>query len=411
MLWVRPALSRASAVAVCVAGVVGLLGACATLWPAAAGADEAATVIEGPFPLTTPDGWTLQLWRLRPPGPTTGLPVLFVHGTAVDHRCFRVDGADAMAMFASAGRDTWAVDLRTTRSALPPRGGGKRERTLDALADHDVPAAIDEVLHRTGAPALDAVAHSLGAIVTYEVAQGPQGTKVAGLCAVGGPGRYDHPHAVARLAGRLAPLVQGAGQLPGRAAAQGLAPAVRAGRPPRWSHLIFAHEAVDGRALAPFVRSGMQDVDRALSRQYLQWVGEGAVRRADGRDVLRSLADVRVPALFIAGRDDHIVPPWTVLAAFDAWGAAKKDFLVVGRAWGAPHDAGHGDEVVGSAVGFWVPKCLSFLRDEHGATSEGGNSGNRSDGAGSEPVTPRSTDHAPPDRPRPPPHRLLHPEL
>jgi polyhydroxyalkanoate synthase len=92
-----------------------------------------------------------------------------------------------------------------------------------------------------------------------------------------------------------------------------------------------------------------------LNADFWEWAGGDGEIRVDGARVLDGLADVEVPALFIAGAADKLAPPSTVEHAFDAWGkdrpAVPKRYFVAGRDYGHAADYGHGDMAIGAHVG------------------------------------------------------------
>jgi pimeloyl-ACP methyl ester carboxylesterase len=106
-------------------------------------------------PVRTGDRVDLLLTRMN--GGNKG-PVLLVHGAAVRAQMFalptlRLSFADYLV---EHSYDVWMLDWRGS-IALPPR-----EYNLDDAAEHDIPAAVAEVLRLTGASDLKAVVHCAG---------------------------------------------------------------------------------------------------------------------------------------------------------------------------------------------------------------------------------------------------------
>ena len=117
------------------------------------------------------DGFELNLHHLGPSEPRAGegRPVLLIGGLAMRAEGFygppgRTTIVDALL---AAGHDVWVENWRTSID-LPPS-----DFTLETAAVFDHPAAVQEVLERTGRPELDAVAHCMGsASLTMSVLAG-----------------------------------------------------------------------------------------------------------------------------------------------------------------------------------------------------------------------------------------------
>lgn len=115
----------------------------------------------------------LPLWRKPNPG---GAPVLLLHGASANHRSFEYPGRDPDAgtprslvdWLHREGFDPWLLDWRGSglvvdrvRQDSPQRLRGCFD--FDHTADHDIPAALDVIAHRTGASTIHAVGHCMGA--------------------------------------------------------------------------------------------------------------------------------------------------------------------------------------------------------------------------------------------------------
>ncbi|HJK91202.1 MAG TPA: alpha/beta fold hydrolase [Polyangiaceae bacterium LLY-WYZ-15_(1-7)] len=325
------------------------------------------------LPLEAGDGGRFVLRRLLSPErvDVTRPPVLLVHGVAANHRNLDAHPQVSLArMLGERGRDVW---LLTLRSGLPRRERRKVRVRFDAMARHDVPEAIAAVLERTGAGRLDYVGFSMGGMLLYAAlgsAALDQG-RLRRAVIIGSPARVLSPlpglRFLARLPRWLVPT------FPLRLAARSYAFAADWLRTP-WHALVYNHEHLaPGHAPAALVNV-IEDVPASLNADLAEQLVHGEVR-AGGERVIDRLAEVEVPALFLAGAADRIAPPEAVEAGFEVWGAEQdtpKRFEVIGKAQGASGDYGHGDLAVGQTAREEVfPRVVAFL-DEAGAPPRGG---------------------------------------
>jgi pimeloyl-ACP methyl ester carboxylesterase len=308
--------------------------------------------------LRTDDGWELSLFRVPPSAaasaePHFGTPVLLAHGTAINRYNFMLTGSDMAGFLAERGFDVWIPEFRGDRSSRAPQARIWRrgEWTLEDMAARDIPVVLDHIKAASGHDRVWWIGHSLGGILGYVVLQGPRAADVAGLVAIGSPGSYEHPNRFAIRSHRARHLLPKHGQLPARALARmgralvGLAPDSEI------LHAIFNYENVELSSMVGFVESGMENIGISLLRQYDSWLEHGHLLSADGTvDYSVGLQRIQAPVLLLAGRVDHIVPPWAVRAAYDRLGSADKSFVVLGTGWGTRYDYGHGDLLVGSRV-------------------------------------------------------------
>ncbi|MCB9599864.1 MAG: alpha/beta fold hydrolase [Sandaracinus sp.] len=303
--------------------------------------------------LDAPDGGRFVLRRLR--GASPGHPVLLVHGVAANHRNLDAHPEVSLARhLAAEGRDVW---LLTLRSGMRGRRGPVR---FDAMARHDVPRTIARVLELTEASSLDYVGFSMGGMLLYAgLARGHvQSERLRRVVIVGSPGRVVSPLAglglLVRIPSWLVPT------FPLRAGARGYAFAVDLLHTPL-HRLVYNPKNLAPRHAAHALVNVIEDIPAGLNADLAAMLRAGEVR-CEGSPVLADLAEVKVPALFLAGAADGIAPPHAVRAAFEAWGAEDKRFEVIGRESGADHDFGHGDLAVGhSAVVEVFPRVAAFL--------------------------------------------------
>ncbi len=305
----------------------------------------------------TDDGWKVALFRVPPAGhdgePHHGTPVLMAHGTAVNRHNFSHTGSDLAGYLAAQGFDVWLLEYRGDRTSVPPspQDWQRGAWTVDDFAEHDVPAALDVIQAETGRDDVLWVGHSLGGLLGYIVAQGPQAARIKGMVAIGAPGTFSHPNDMALRVMRLRGLAPKRGQLALRPLSKLAKGALRMTPDAPLFHMIFNADNFDVGAAAGFVKPAMENVGAGVVAQYIRWTEQGRLVSADGsRDYTAGLARVTAPTLFVAGRVDHVVPPWTVRYAYDHVASPDRTWMVMGQGWGHRHDYGHGDLLVGDWV-------------------------------------------------------------
>ncbi|MCP4868498.1 MAG: alpha/beta hydrolase [Proteobacteria bacterium] len=305
--------------------------------------------------VTTDDGWDLAVFRYPPTAtasaqPWFGQPVVLWHGTSVNRFSYMTEGSDLALHLSERGFDVWIPEYRGDRTSRGPtrKAYASGEWDVDDIARHDVPAVITRVQIESKHEQVFWVGHSLGGILGYMTMQGPEADAVAGLVTIGSPGAWTHAQRLADKAMSMHGAVPKYGQVPTRGIAKMLKTTVNLAPDDPLLHAVYNLDNVDARALVDFVDAGMENIGRGTVAQYLRWIETERITSADGSiDYTEGLSGVTVPTLLLAGRVDHIVPPWTVRAAFDRLGSPDKQFQVLGRGWGQHHDYGHGDLLIG----------------------------------------------------------------
>jgi pimeloyl-ACP methyl ester carboxylesterase len=109
------------------------------------------------FAFKAKDGFPLWLTHLRADLPTSGPPILLVHGAGVRSQIFSPPEAQTLpALLAAEGFDVWLLDWRASID-LPPS-----QWVLDDAAVNDFPAAVSMLLEITGASEVKVVVHCQG---------------------------------------------------------------------------------------------------------------------------------------------------------------------------------------------------------------------------------------------------------
>jgi len=317
--------------------------------------------------VSSEDGWELSLFRIPPAAaasaePHYGTPVVLAHGTAINRYNFMLAGSNLARFLSDRGFDVWMPELRGDRSSRAPdaRVWRRGEWNVDEMVRYDVPVLLDHIKRASGRDQVWWVGHSLGGILGYLALQGSRSDDIAGLVAIGSPGSYEHPSRLVVRSTKAAALLPKRGQLPARDLARLSVPLIRVAPDSNLLHAILNYDNIEPDDMVGFVGVGMENIAIGLVRQYTRWMKQGILTSVDGtNDYTAGLQRITVPTLLLAGRVDHVVPPWTVRAAFDRISSADKSFVILGRGWGTRHDYGHGDLVVGSRAGIEVFPLIS----------------------------------------------------
>jgi pimeloyl-ACP methyl ester carboxylesterase len=282
------------------------------------------------------DGWRLRLGRRRPRGAPRRLPVLLVHGVAMNRQAFDfgVERYSMAAALADGGLDAFALDLRGHgASRRRPAGAVHGAWTLDDYLALDVPAALDAVERATGERRVLWVGHSQGALLGLAAAQ-RYPDRIAGVVALAPPillPRWPVDHRflpqLARwrlfrpLAGLVAPLA-GWWQ-------------------PRRAELSIRLSNMERPVYRRLLMNAIEELPHGVVEHFVLLAREGRLGSFDGKeDWLAGLAACRQPALFVAGPADGLAPPASVEEGYARWGGEKALLL-------AAPGVGHGDLLLG----------------------------------------------------------------
>lgn len=309
------------------------------------------------------DGGIYELRRIDENA--TGVPVLLVHGIAVNHRS--VDALPEISMarqLASQGHDVWLLTLRSGLHARWWEVLLRRHLRLrfESMAQFDLPEAVARVCELSGEPSIHYVGYSMGGMLLYaSLALGTlSDERIRRAVLVGSPGKVESPLPAIRLLARIPRWL--VPRLPLRLYARALAFAADFVETPLHRLLANPRHLGPGSAARAMINM-VEDIPASLAADFARWLaGDGALTLMTGDTVLSGLAQTNIPALFIAGGADRIAPPEAVRAAYDAWGCEReppKRFVVLDD--GAPY--GHTDLVLGvSAAQDVFPLVADHLR-------------------------------------------------
>lgn len=271
----------------------------------------------------TADGWQLALGHCRPRGAPRALPVLLVHGIAMNRQAFEFgEGRYALAPYlAEAGFECFSLDLRGHGQSRPGPGSPRRWN-LDTYLAQDLPAALDRIRALTGSPRVLYVGHSQGALLGLAGASlYPE--RIAGIAALAAPVHFDVQVKLKRLV-RLRYPLRGRWV---RFVARMLAPFSG------YWHPALADLAVNLRNVEPRVyrrllANAIENLPAGVLEQFGVFIREDSFRSLAGpRDYRAALEGCRQPALFVAAERDGLAPPAVVQAGHRRWGGPKRYVL------------------------------------------------------------------------------------
>ena len=261
----------------------------------------------------------------------TSAPVLLVHGFGQNRYSWHLPARSFANHLARAGFDVFNLDLRGHGRSRD--FGSRRSRGLEDYVREDLPAAVAEVQALSGGRPVWLVGHSLGGLVSYAAAPALGGA-IAGVASIGSP--YDFARGSLTL-GALAIVFRGLALAPLPNASLPLAPvglAMRAVRrfaeSPLYPIPLRGYHAgsCEPHVLEQYLRLAF---DRAAVGEMVDMFDGVIHRRFGGResDYVGPFERMDVPLLVLAGANDDLAPPASVVPAFSRSFARDKRYRVV----------------------------------------------------------------------------------
>lgn len=323
------------------------------------------------FYVACDDGWLVAVHRYAPRRPSGRRPVLMVHGIAANRHHFDLSPRYSLARYsASRGFDTYVLELRGAGMARPPSPQARRAGYgFSDYAERDVPAAVSEILRRTGATHLHAVGHSMGGMLLFCVGTAAQ-VPLCSITSIGTPlvGELD-----LGLGARERRMFEVASRLTPAAAftppAQRRVPLRRLLTTASWmmplgnrlaDSLLYNVGNMEPQVLSQLARVGIQDIPMQLINEITQTLrGQVGPYAYEAR-----LEQVAAPVLAISGSADRIAPPTTVSAAVALVRGNDVRYREMGLRFGDRIDYGHVDLLLGvHAPDEVYPQVMDFVED------------------------------------------------
>ncbi|MBK7973634.1 MAG: hypothetical protein IPK07_10300 [Deltaproteobacteria bacterium] len=275
-------------------------------------------------------GWELKLKRVvSPEHLRPGLnPLAIIPGYGMNAFIFgyHPSGESMEEFFARRGFEVWSLFLRKQRGTR--RRGGTTRFGMGEVAITDLRAAFDHIhsVTATGATRIDSIGCSLGGSYQYIHASLVPDNRMGAIVSIGSPLAW---HDVHPLIKRLFGNPRIVGSVPfafsSHLAELGF-PLLK--RVPSILKIYLHPEITDTSKISTLVKT-IEDPIPQINREIAEWI-----RKRDlvlsGRNITRAMQHVKNPLLVVVANADGIVPEATVLSAFEASGAERKDVLRVG---------------------------------------------------------------------------------
>ena len=309
------------------------------------------------------DGWELAIHARKATQRRFQEPVLLCHGLAANRYTFDFAPPYSVAHYlAEAGFDCFSVEWRGTgHSRYPPPGRRYTDFSVDDHILQDGPALLELALKETGASRAFWLGHSLGALVGYGVAQGPDGAQLAGMLALGAPVYLNSGPLMRSLLG-LGVRAAWPARLRQEWVTAALAPLLG------YVNLPMADLLVNPQHIPPVVQrqlfaNMMSSMSRKVLLQFRDWIEHDAFRSHDGKvDWRAGLSQLTLPLLVMGGSSDRLATPDNVRRQYELLTAPDRTLHVFGRDRGDKMDYGHGDLMFGTGAPLEVyPLIRSWL--------------------------------------------------
>ena len=312
----------------------------------------------------TEDGWTIAVHHRPAVQRRFREPVLLCHGLATSHLNLDFEPPYSLALaFAQAGFEAFSVDWRGAGDSRPPPGRSRFDYDADDLIERDAPAVLERILGQAGAERAFWVGHSLGGLVGYAVAGGPQGVRIRALCTIGAPVYFHHPRWLSR-AMRLGTWLAWPRAFRQRLVSLACAPFVG-----RWT-MPFTDVLLNPVAIAPPVLRRIYanlvgSMAYRLLRQLDGWSHQDRFCSRDGTvDYRRRLSVITQPVLVLGGTADRLAPPSAVQAQAALLGSPDKTVMLFGTENGERLEYGHGDLLLGTGAPSEVyPRIVAWAEE------------------------------------------------
>jgi pimeloyl-ACP methyl ester carboxylesterase len=302
-----------------------------------------------------------------PSGRQSSRAALLIPGFGQNRYMFDMPARSLASYLAHSGVDAYILELRGHgRSRVC---GGPYARSVAEYADLDLPAALQAVRER-GAREVFLVGHSMGGM-TCMAAPRELLSSVQGVVIIASPTHVGRGAPFVRLLARTAMSLLRASR-GGRPPPHALATEILGGffqntlfffdTPLPWPVHIWEPGQIERELLRDYLGVAFDREAMGALRDLARWCERGTFDRTPGGECIRErLRDYPVPILFIAGKQDRLVPPSSMRPGFELTRAPRKAWRLFGE---REHRGryGHVDLLLGrhAPVEVW-PHILEWL--------------------------------------------------
>lgn len=321
---------------------------------------DAPTVPAERIDVSARDGLRLALHRVH--YPSSGPPVLLLHGLAANRAAFHCPGRSLADWLARRGFDCYVAELR---------GHGQSERRafdwdLDAYLTQDLPALIEAVQEHSGSDRLSWIGHSMGGILLFCYGMLNPDAPIARGISVGAALDYRPGFSGFRSLVQLLPLMRFVPAVPYGTFAHLMAPLLGRASDPMTA-FNFWPSNIEPEMVRRAYASAFHTIPTTLLRQMSQLFDAHGLRTNDGFHFLEHVDSYTIPTLLLAGSRDEQV---SVIAVQETAELIDGEARIFGRDYGQRDEYGHWDLILGRRAFEEVwPQIAGWLEADANASS------------------------------------------
>jgi alpha-beta hydrolase superfamily lysophospholipase len=316
------------------------------------------------YPVTTKDGWTHTLYRVRGQQRPENGPVLLQHGLGASSYSYHFPGRSVAEYLAENGFDVWISDLRGRCQGIPPGPGGKTRYDWEAedYVDHDIPSFIEKIKAETGYSKIQMAGHSMGGVLLYMYGI-KYGTDTFSGCVITASS-LDYrvgKSGFTKLTG-LKKLVDFLPWVPYGAWCRFITPLV--GRfHTKIESFNYNTRNVSGHVARIWYANVFQNISPGVLKRLSTTFDDTGFKGRDDFEYLKHAGRFKAPVLAMGGDVDPQVSPEAIKNTIDCLGSEETKVRIFGPEFGDKNSYGHADLLVGDEANQEVwPELLAFLK-------------------------------------------------
>lgn len=275
-----------------------------------------------------------------------GPAVVLVHGISSNHHFWDLQPGRSLALHLhERGFDVYNVDLRGHGFARMGADGKKQKVgwSIDDYGAFDIASVVAHIRKTKGVEEVHYVGHSMGGMVLAIYMTLHPRHHLASAVAVASPLDFRDPDPAMDRMLKNAWVAKMFGYTPTPAGARLLA-GFGYKAPFHADEYVLNPENYEKEAYKQTMRRVVSPLSRGEVAQFALVREDGEFRSENGRvEYRKSLGNVRVPMLFMAGRSDQVVSADRVQGYFEAVGSPDKKMVIAGVENGFGGDYGHLD--------------------------------------------------------------------